>query len=274
MRIAESSGLELNAKVPIDGNSILLDHFFTSFMKRNSFTGASKPDLDGLIVGFQSSRGLCDAIIAVSALDISRSHASKVCLSQRNTESRALAAYQASVLATQAEIEGNTILTNEHTIWTTFFLGLFELMYDVSGEGWVRHVLYGTSKLLQLRGPDAHRTGRGRSFFITMRVFEICRALIYNENTFLCHEEWRSLTEKLWEGEFRLDWHPKEALLELMVACASLSYRWVSSVEKRMFAKSKQNLRCFQRKVRSRLSRAGPYFASARSRRVLPPHVA
>jgi hypothetical protein len=222
---AEPSEPELASKVPIDEYSVLIKHFFTSFIIRNSFTGTSKPGIDGLIVGFQSSPGLCDAIVAVSALDISRSHTSRVHLTQRNIESRALAAYQASVRATQAEIEGNTILTNEHTLWTTFFLGLFELMYDVSGEGWIKHILYGTSKLLQLRGSSAHQTGRGRSFFITMRVFEVCRALIYNEDTFLYHEEWRGFTERLWEGEFRLEWHPKEALLDLMIACASLSYR-------------------------------------------------
>jgi hypothetical protein len=32
-------------------------------------------------------------------------------------------------------------------------------MYDVSGEGWVKHFLYGTSQLLQYRGPERHLTG-------------------------------------------------------------------------------------------------------------------
>lgn len=221
----KSLELQLTSNVSIDDDGFLLQHFFGSFIKRNDFTGIGKPDLDGLIVGFQSSSGLCEAIIAVSALDISRGHTSTAYLTQKITESRALATYSASVTATQTEIEENTILTNEHALWTTFFLGLFELMYDVSGEGWLRHILYGTSKLLQLRGPNAHRDGRGRSFFITVRVFEICRALIYNENTFLCDDQWGRLTEELWEGESQLDWHPKEALLDLMVACASLSYR-------------------------------------------------
>lgn len=54
----------------------------------------------------------------------------------------------------------------------------------------MKHFLYGTSNMLRLRGPEAHLSGSGRSFFLTVRVFEICRALIYPEPTFLCRPEW------------------------------------------------------------------------------------
>lgn len=97
-------------------------------------------------------------------------------------------------------------------------------MCDVTGDGWLKHILYGTSKLLQFRGPASLLSTSGRSFFLTVRVFEICRALIYNDMTFLDEPEWRELTGQMWELN-RDDWHPKEELFDLMVSCSSLSMR-------------------------------------------------
>jgi hypothetical protein len=100
-------------------------------------------------------------------------------------------------------------------------------MYDVSGERWVKHFLYGTSKILQLRGPETHISGPGRSFFLTVRVFEICRSLIYQEPTFLTQLDWMSLTSRMWSDDHSKSWHPKEALFDLMIECSALSNRFV-----------------------------------------------
>jgi hypothetical protein len=99
-------------------------------------------------------------------------------------------------------------------------------MNDMSGESWTMHFLYGTSMILQLRGPEAHLAGSGRSFFLTARVFEICRALIYSEPTFLWQNEWKLLTQKIWENSNNA-WHPKEDLFDLMIICSSLAHRYV-----------------------------------------------
>lgn len=100
-------------------------------------------------------------------------------------------------------------------------------MYDKTGEGWVKHILYGTSKILQLRGPEAHLIGPGRSFYLTARVFEICRSLIYSEPTFLWHSKWRSLMIEIKKQDLREALHPKEDLFDLMIQCSSLSCRFV-----------------------------------------------
>lgn len=100
-----------------------------------------------------------------------------------------------------------------------------QLMYDVTGEGWVKHILYGTSKILQLRGPEAHLTGSGRSFFLTIRVFEICRSLIYSERTFLSEENWMDLMRRVRYEHKSIGLHPKEELFDLIIACSSLSHR-------------------------------------------------
>ena len=99
-------------------------------------------------------------------------------------------------------------------------------MYDVSGEGWIKHILYGTSKLLQYRGPDRHLSGMGRRFFLTVRIFEICRALIYSSETFLAQRDWQNLMDRIWSGDGVKDWHPKEALYDLMISCSALSIRY------------------------------------------------
>lgn len=97
-------------------------------------------------------------------------------------------------------------------------------MYDNTGEGWLKHMLSGTKTIMQLRGPAAHLTGSGRSFFLVVRIFEICRALIYNDSTFLAEPEWIDLMGKMWLKDCT-GWHPMEALLDLMISCTSLSVR-------------------------------------------------
>src|SRR4051812_9851779 len=94
-------------------------------------------------------------------------------------------------------------------------------MYDVSGNGWVKHILYGTSRMLQLRGPEAHLTGSGRSFFLTVRIFEISRSLALSEPTFLNEKPWVELMDEMWL-EDASDWHPKEKMYDLMLETQAL----------------------------------------------------
>lgn len=96
-------------------------------------------------------------------------------------------------------------------------------MTDPTGQSWLAHILHGTSRLLLLRGPEAHISGPGRSFFLTIQVFEICRSLIYAEPSFLCENVWKNVTKMMWEGEGGRQWHPKEGLFDLMIGCSALA---------------------------------------------------
>ncbi|KAL3424964.1 hypothetical protein PVAG01_04245 [Phlyctema vagabunda] len=200
-------------------------HFFSIFLVNNDFAGGPTLDIDTIVSQFQSNNGLHQAVIAVGALDFARKQSAPSVPSSKAPFIKALSAYRDSVIATQVELTQKTFLRNDATLWTTFFLGMFELMYDVSGEGWVKHILYGTSKVLECRGPRAHLSGSGRSFFLTVRVFEICRSLIYSEPSFLNKPEWRALMEEMWVGDLSCEWHPKEALFDLMLSCSSLATR-------------------------------------------------
>jgi hypothetical protein len=95
-------------------------------------------------------------------------------------------------------------------------------MYDKTGEGWLKHILYGTSRILQLRGPLAYLIDPGRGFYLIVRIFEICRSLIYSKPTFLSQPKWKSLMTDLREQS---EFHPKERLFDLMIECSSINQK-------------------------------------------------
>jgi hypothetical protein len=164
------------------------------------------------------------ASVAVGALDLSEKLRLGPAIERKRARVGSMNAYRMSINILQKNINNTDIKQSEAGLWTTLFLGLFELMYDDTGEGFVKHFLHGTSKILQLRGPEAHLSGAGRSFFLAVRIFEICRTLIYSnylEPTFLCQPSWRELTERI-RDESEI-WNPKEVLFDLMIDIASLN---------------------------------------------------
>ena len=98
-------------------------------------------------------------------------------------------------------------------------------MYDVSGNNWLKHILWGTSCMLKARGPGVYRHGLERRFFLEVRIFEVLRSLIFLSPSFLIEYQWRQLVDDIWAGEFARDWHPKETLLDLMLSCSDLGVR-------------------------------------------------
>lgn len=104
-------------------------------------------------------------------------------------------------------------------------------MRDSTGTDWLSHFLNGTCAILRLQHPaDLLLTNTGvshrRNFFFTTRIFEIARALIYSQPTFLCDSSWSDALSQWWASEEgqRL-WHPKEALLDMLPHFCDLSLR-------------------------------------------------
>ncbi|KAF3025097.1 hypothetical protein E8E14_014575 [Neopestalotiopsis sp. 37M] len=110
-------------------------------------------------------------------------------------------------------------------LWTTLFLGLFELMHDSTGTGWVKHMVHGTFKAVTATGPAFFQSEPGRSFFAQARMFEACRAIIFNDATFLTVPDWlemtRSKNNKLDAPD--LSQHSFNSLLDIMAMCSRLS---------------------------------------------------
>jgi hypothetical protein len=99
-------------------------------------------------------------------------------------------------------------------------------MYDATGHGWMKHIRFGTSRLLELRGPDAFLRGSARRFFLNIRIFEIVRSVFSEKQTFLEQPAWKEMTRNLWKEDME-SWHPKEDLLDLMIDCTSLGHRYI-----------------------------------------------
>jgi len=80
-------------------------------------------DMDTIISQFQSSPSLYHASIAVGALDLSRKHH----LHESNAYFSALKSYRTSVVTFQSELQEPNFLKSDEGLWTTLFLGLFEV---------------------------------------------------------------------------------------------------------------------------------------------------
>lgn len=103
-------------------------------------------------------------------------------------------------------------------------------MRDSTGTQWLSHFLHGTCTILRLQKPDSLiqagiQNSRRRTFFLSTRIFEISRSLIYSSPTFLWEPDWTAAIVKLWDGENIASWHPKEALFDMLPRFSELSIR-------------------------------------------------
>ncbi|OJD32480.1 c6 finger domain-containing protein [Diplodia corticola] len=210
-----------------NGKDWQLAYFFDSFLKMNEFAadlwGRITPHLYELL---HTSPALRDAIAAVAVLDSSRRPTSRSHGATSKTQESALKTYASSMVALQCSIDAHG--ATEDVIWTTFFLGLFELMMGGNSENWDRHFLYGTASLLRACGPTAFRKGSRKTLFLTLRLFEISRCLIYNQSSFLMDSAWNSLLAML-RDEAGPDGYRNETALDIMLRCSDLCSRLLRS---------------------------------------------
>jgi hypothetical protein len=103
-------------------------------------------------------------------------------------------------------------------------------MRDSTGTNWLSHFLHGTCTILRLQHPATltypdEYNARKRKFFFATRVFEIARALIYTEPTFLSQPDWiEALAISRTSGGADA-YHPKEVLFDILPTISDLSVR-------------------------------------------------
>lgn len=68
-------------------------------------------------------------------------------------------------------------------------------MVDSSGDGWAKHMLYGTSRLLQGAEPNEALSPSRKAFLGIFKIFEANRAILYGEDTILSRFEWASVCQ-------------------------------------------------------------------------------
>jgi hypothetical protein len=113
--------------VPQDTISQFENHFFTTFLVRNDFAGVNL-DFDTITSQFQSTPSLHHAAIAVGAINLAPSSV----IQKSTTRLGALNSYRASISEFQREIQSTKSKGSDECLWTTFFLGLFEVRTSFS----------------------------------------------------------------------------------------------------------------------------------------------
>ncbi|KAL0934811.1 C6 finger domain-containing protein [Colletotrichum truncatum] len=195
--------------------------YFDMFVRTNSFTGREPSfifDVQHLIKSSNDlvphpSRSLFDAMLALGAM---QAH-SLGAMTHRNNLGFALRSYQQSIHELRNAVSNFSPTQRDSIAWSTFFLGLFELLQDASGQKWLQHMVFGTAQALVASGPAVCESGTMKTFFIQARTFEACRSIIFNQPSFLASPEWISLTDYL---STNLD-----EILKLVVLCSSLRVR-------------------------------------------------
>ncbi|KAJ5817129.1 hypothetical protein N7447_009362 [Penicillium robsamsonii] len=205
-----------------DNGTRLLD-YFVSFIRQNKFTMGFSSIVPELLPLISTSPLLYHAVVAVGALDANRHTGGRALQGEKPPYVDAMTSYHKSIGILRGCVGKINVMQREDILWATFFLGLFELLSDDSGEGWVKHMLYGTSKMLQLAGPSDCMSSARRIFYDLFRILEASRALLFDEETILSQECWLQLQRTLSSDATR--WEPLDEIITLMIQASDFSQR-------------------------------------------------
>ncbi|ATY59336.1 Zn(2)-C6 fungal-type DNA-binding domain [Cordyceps militaris] len=205
-------------------------YYFDVFAQRNSFTGKNHSFTMDVrqMAELQTVPYFLNSIRALGAIQASRltppksRHAGDAYTSY-TLYSKAVVGLRKSLDEREGKMADSS---RTALLWTTLFLGMFELMSDTSGMGWLQHMVHGTAKGLAASGPSICATPAGARMFLQAKMFEVCRTIVFNDQSFLTRPEWRKASEQLWtNGSFSDEWRPLDALVDLMLLCPDLRYR-------------------------------------------------
>ncbi|KAJ4026252.1 hypothetical protein NW752_001191 [Fusarium irregulare] len=163
--------------------------YFGLFMQRCQFTKESTDLASDLLPLIQACAPLQEVAIAIGAPEASRRATVKSTSEGQPPGIVALLSYGRSVRKLQAELESLEALESQGVLWCTLLLGLFDLMTQVTGDQWAKHMLYGTSRILETFGRPIDQLGQ--QFLGAFGWLEANRAIPYCEETILSHGEWR-----------------------------------------------------------------------------------
>lgn len=97
-------------------------------------------------------------------------------------------------------------------------------MADSSGEGWAKHMVHGTSQLLQAAGPDQTISASRGAFLKLFRIFEANRAILYGEGTILSSIDWAAIFPTDEPGQ-KDDWDSLSRISSVMVQISTFNAR-------------------------------------------------
>ena len=85
---------------------------------------------------------------------------------------------------------------SDNMLCTVMMLSVYEMYAQTSPDAWVVHS-DAVRRLMMSRGPEAHKTGFGRSCWIAFRGFHIATAVYQGKSCFLDGEEWQSYSTQI-----------------------------------------------------------------------------
>ncbi|RHZ58999.1 hypothetical protein CDV55_104329 [Aspergillus turcosus] len=92
--------------------------------------------------------------------------------------------------------------TSNWTLMAAIHLGIYEMVDGLGEKSWLIHSR-GIGRLFQIRGPEAHRDGFGRTLLVAYRSFLVADAFICQEPCFLAEHEWRAIAYETLASERR-----------------------------------------------------------------------
>ncbi|KAL7920746.1 fungal-specific transcription factor domain-containing protein [Trichoderma austrokoningii] len=223
-----ATAITLPIQVQSHDSDIYLNSF-TELLHRCQFTKDFIHIGRDLLPLMHTSPALRDLGIAIGALDASRRASTRTSLDHEWPQCVAYRSYGCSLQSLQLQLQTKYACLSQDVPWSTFLLGLFELMVEPSGDGWVKHMLYGTSKVLQLAGPDAQQSTLQKKLFNAFQVLEANRAILYGDDTFLSQGKWSLNKETKTKQAIFPD--PMAKMIGLMIQTSNFSKRLFEIIE-------------------------------------------
>ncbi|KAL7905235.1 fungal-specific transcription factor domain-containing protein [Trichoderma velutinum] len=222
------AAVTLPLQIQTHSNDLYLSSFAASLL-RCQFTRDFTDIAQDLLPLMQTSPPLRNLAIAIGALDAGRRSSIRSFAQKESPQCVAYRSYNRSLQSLQQRLQTSDAAVCEDVAWSTFLLGLFELMSESSGEGWAKHMFYGTSKVLQLAGPDAYTSSLQQRLLNAFRVLEANRTILYGDATFLSEGKWRvynGLNHKAAENPDCMT-----SITELMIQTSAFSKRLFEQIE-------------------------------------------
>lgn len=113
--------------VPQHKHSLYMTYFFSTFLALNKLSTRFDAQPVLLLDLASRSRALHHCFVALSALHISQPNSTTRDECQKTTRYDAITAYQQSITILRVDLARPNRVPDETTLWTTFFLGIFEV---------------------------------------------------------------------------------------------------------------------------------------------------
>ncbi|CAH0047194.1 unnamed protein product [Clonostachys solani] len=214
------------AMIPRPNDSLYLD-YFALFVERCQFTRGFATVSSDLLPLISSSRPLKHLTLAIGALEASRRGSIHTYRGPDSPQVASFGFYGRSIEAFQKQIQTSQGLEREDVLWTTLFLGIFDLMSENSGDGWANHMSYGISRILQAVKPADDPSPLRMTLLDAFQTLEANRAIIYGDGSFLIEEYWSSHLP----GPITQPVGTMQRIIQLMLEVSGFSQRFFEGIE-------------------------------------------